>query len=265
VRLNADPARLAQVLANLLNNAAKYTPEGGRIWLTVERQGEEVVFRVRDSGMGIPREMLGKVFDLFTQVDSSLDRAQGGLGIGLTMVRRLVDLHGGSVQALSDGPGKGAEFVVRLPALAEERTAAAAPDERAPQAGPCRACRVLVVDDNIDAAESLARLLRLHGHEVRLAFNGVSALEVARVFRCEAVVLDIGLPGMDGYEVARRLRADPETRDALLIAASGYGQEEDRQMSQEAGFTHHLVKPVDYAALERLLPPSPRPRLSVVG
>jgi signal transduction histidine kinase/DNA-binding response OmpR family regulator len=264
VRLNADPARLAQVLANLLNNAAKYTPEGGRIWLTVERQEAEAVFRVRDSGMGIPREMLGKVFDLFTQIDSSLDRAQGGLGIGLTMVRRLVELHGGSVQALSDGPGKGAEFVIRLPALVEDRGAAASEERPAPDV-PCRACRVLVVDDNIDAAESLARLLRLHGHEVRLAFNGASALEVARVFRCEAVVLDIGLPGMDGYEVARRLRADPETRDVLLIAASGYGQEEDRAMSHEAGFNHHLVKPVDYAALERLLPASPRPRLSVVG
>src|SRR5206468_2096191 len=163
------------------------------IWLSVERQGADAIFRVRDSGMGIPREMLGKVFDLFTQVDSSLDRAQGGLGIGLTMVRRLVELHGGSVQAFSDGPGQGAELVVR----------------------------------------------------------------------CEAVVLDIGLPGMDGYEVARRLRAEPETREVLLIAASGYGQEEDRQMSQEAGFNHHLVKPVDYAALERLLPASPRPRLSV--
>jgi CheY-like chemotaxis protein len=264
LRLRADPARLSQVLANLLNNAAKYTPDGGRIWLTVERAGAEIVFRVRDTGAGIQREKLGKVFDLFTQVDASLDRAQGGLGIGLTMVRRLVELHGGSVSAHSDGSGKGSEFIVCLPALADERQESPRSEEQS-SAISSRPRRVLVVDDNVDAAEGLARLLRLHEHEVRVAFTGPAALDVAVAFRSEAIVLDIGLPGMDGYEVARALRSSPETRAVLLIAVSGYGQEEDRRAAMGAGFDYHLTKPIDYLTLEKLLPASPRPRLSIVG
>jgi signal transduction histidine kinase/DNA-binding response OmpR family regulator len=251
--VNGDAARLAQVLTNLLNNAAKYTDEGGRIWLAVGPEEGAVVARVRDTGVGIPAESLSAVFNLFTQVDRSLDRSQGGLGIGLTLVRRLVEMHGGAVEAHSDGPGRGSEFVVRLPALREDQAAAglseAAKSAQAASAG----CRVLVVDDNVDAADSLAILLRLGGCEVRLAHAGPDAVAAAQVFRPEVVVLDIGLPGMDGYEVARRLRAEAATREAVLVAVTGYGREEDRARSREAGFNHHLVKPVDFGLLREVV------------
>ncbi len=253
LRLHADPARLAQVLTNLLNNAAKYTPDGGRICLKAACEGGQVVFRVCDTGAGIPREMLGKVFDLFTQVDHSLDRAQGGLGVGLTLVRSLVEMHGGTVEAYSDGPGQGSEFVVRLPALAGS-TAAPAGEESAGGEWVGAPCRVLVVDDNQDAADSLAMLLRLDGHEVHTAHDGPSALEVAREFLPRVVLLDLGLPGLDGYQVARRLREGPDTRDVFLVAVSGYGQDEDRQRSRQAGFDHHLVKPINFSELRQLLP-----------
>jgi signal transduction histidine kinase/DNA-binding response OmpR family regulator len=259
VWVNGDSTRLAQVLANLLNNAAKYTDEGGRIWLTLERAGGEVVVRVRDTGVGIPPEMLGSVFDLFTQVDRSLDRSQGGLGIGLTLVRRLVEMHGGSVAAYSGGPNQGSEFVVRLPALA------APPPPRPSENGSRREPvvksarrRVLVVDDNVDAAEGMALLLRLSGHEVRTAHDGPSALGAVDAFRPELVLLDIGLPRMDGYEVARRLRARPELAALRLVAITGYGQEEDRQRCKEAGFDQHLVKPVDPQVLQQLLGSGPQ-------
>jgi len=254
LRVMADPDRLAQVLANLLNNSAKYTKEDGRIWLSVDREGDEAVFRVRDTGIGIPAEMLSKVFDLFTQVDRSLDRSQGGLGIGLTLVRRLVEMHGGRVQATSAGPGLGSEFVVRLPAIIPvehpEHPAdnGATVERRAPAS-----CRVLVVDDNVDAAESLAMLLRFNGHEVRLAFEGPGALDAAVEFLPELVLLDIGLPGMDGFEVARRLRMGSNGRKVLLVAMTGYSQEEYQRKSREAGFDYHLVKPVDPRVLEELL------------
>jgi signal transduction histidine kinase/ActR/RegA family two-component response regulator len=259
VRVDGDAVRLAQVVGNLLNNAAKYTEEGGQLWLSAGREGDEGVVRVRDTGMGIPAEMLASVFDLFTQGDHSLDRSQGGLGIGLTLVRQLVEMHGGRVEAHSEGPGRGSEFLVRLPALPVEEPAEA-PEPAAPgrpARGPRR--RVLVVDDNRDAAESLALLLGVAGHEARVSHDGPSALAAAAEFRPDAVLLDIGLPGMDGYEVARRLRAETDTGRALLVALTGYGQEEDQRRALAAGFDHHLIKPADLDALTALLASVPAP------
>jgi CheY-like chemotaxis protein len=253
LKVKGDPDRLAQVLANLLNNAAKYTREGGRITLSVEREGKEVVFRVRDNGIGIPREMLTKVFELFTQVNSSLDRSQGGLGIGLTLVHRLVEMHQGTVEALSEGPGRGSEFVVRLSALVDEARAVDPGLGSRKNGHVSPAYRVLVIEDNIDAAQSLAMLLRLRGHEVQMAHDGIGALGIAAAFQPEVVLLDIGLPGLDGFEVARRLRASAGTRGAMLVAITGYGQEEYRRRSSEAGFDRHLVKPIDLQALEEIL------------
>ena len=246
--LEGDLIRLAQVVANLLHNSAKYTQNGGRIELGAERLDGHVVLRVRDNGIGIPNEMLGRIFDLFTQVDRSLSRSEGGLGIGLTLVRSLVALHGGSVVAHSDGPGQGTELKLLLPALEHaEMTLETTPEQ------PVRAVsrRVLVVDDNADSAESLAMILEIRGHETRMALDGPQAIAVARDFRPEVVMLDIGLPGMDGYEVARHLRAEHD--GLLLIALTGYGQDEDRRRSQEAGFDHHLVKPVDFSVLQEVM------------
>jgi PAS domain S-box-containing protein len=250
--LEADPVRLAQVLANLLNNAAKYTDEDGQIWLTARRDGTSVVVSVRDNGMGIPAEMLQKVFDLFTQVDRDYSRSQGGLGIGLTLVRSLVGQHGGSIEVKSDGPGQGSEFVVRLP-LAAERPG---PDDGGRGSDPLSAVaarRILVVDDNRDAADSLGMLLRFLGADVLTVHDGPAALEALRTYQPSVVLLDIGMPGMDGYEVARWARQQPEGRDAILIALTGWGQEEDQRRSHEAGIDHHLVKPVDLVALQALL------------
>jgi signal transduction histidine kinase len=252
VFVEADPARLAQVLANLLNNAAKYTEEGGQVWLTVEQDEGEVVFRVRDTGMGIPASMLSSVFDLFTQADRSLDRSQGGLGIGLTLVRQLVELHGGSVQAHSAGPGQGSEFVVRLPTVTAGPARPPSGNGVHEPGNPGRCCRILIVDDNVDSAESLGLLLSVKGHDVRTVHDGATALTAARTFLPEVILLDIGLPRMDGYEVARRLRQEPGLEGVLLVALTGYGQEEDRRRSLEAGFNHHFVKPVDTQALEEL-------------
>jgi signal transduction histidine kinase/DNA-binding response OmpR family regulator len=254
VRTRGDRARLAQVVANLLNNAAKYTEDGGRIWLGVERAGGEVVVRVRDTGVGVPREMLGHIFEPFTQVDRSLDRSQGGLGIGLTLARRLVELHGGRVHAHSDGPGAGSEFVVRLPLLDAPREPAPATNGCYPPAGgPLPRTRTLIVDDNVDAAESLAVMLGALGSEVRTAFDGPSGLAAAEKFRPDVVLLDLGLPTMDGYKVARRLRDLPGLEGLVLVALSGYGQDEDRRKSKEAGFDHHLVKPASPEMLRELL------------
>jgi signal transduction histidine kinase/DNA-binding response OmpR family regulator len=252
VWVEADKARFSQVLSNILNNAAKYTSEGGKIHLSVGQEGEEAVFRVRDTGIGIPSEMLSEVFDLFTQVDRSLDRSQGGLGIGLTLVRRLVELHGGVVQALSEGPGHGSEFILRIPAIAR-----AEPEVSEPVGGDLRErplpCRILIVDDNADSARSLARLLQLSGHQTSIAHDGPSALQQFEKIEPEFVLLDIGLPGMDGYEVARSIRERPDSGRIVLIALTGYGRDEDRRKSREAGFDHHLVKPVEFDTVLSLL------------
>jgi PAS domain S-box-containing protein len=248
VWLEADPARLTQVLGNLLTNAAKYTEPGGHVWLTVARDGPAATIRVKDTGIGILPEMLPRVFELFVQADRSLDRAQGGLGIGLTLVKALVELHAGKIEAQSPGVGKGAEFLVRLPVVPEVLPLKA---ESAPEPTKGRPLRVLVVDDNKDTVESLAMLLRRYGHAVSTADSGPAGLQAALDENLDAVLLDLGLPGIDGYEVARRLRE--KTAKPLLLAMSGYGQAEDRERSQEAGFTYHLVKPVDPARLQDLL------------
>jgi PAS domain S-box-containing protein len=251
--LEADSARLEQVLANLLNNAAKYTPPGGRVTLTVGREGDEYVVRVRDTGIGIRPEMLTHVFDLFQQGERVPGRVSEGLGIGLTLVRRLVELHGGTVAVFSAGPDQGSEFVVRLPALPAGAAAAGPPAETAASAPP-RPRRVLVVDDNVDAADSLALLLQTTGHEVRTAYDGRQALAAAREFRPQAVLLDVGLPkGMDGHEVARRLRQEPGLESVLLVAMTGYGQPEDVQRARDAGMDHHVTKPADPEEIQRLL------------
>ncbi|QJX01190.1 hybrid sensor histidine kinase/response regulator [Frigoriglobus tundricola] len=256
--LEADVVRLAQVVGNLLTNAAKYTEPGGRIRLSARRDGDEAVLRVTDTGIGIAPDMLPKVFDLFVQVDPIATRSQGGLGIGLMLVKNLVGLHGGTVEAHSGGLGAGSEFVVRLPLMSPGRVQPEVSDagERPNEPHPGR--RLLVVDDNVDAAESLATLLGLGGHEVRVAHGGTDALAVATDYRPEMVFLDIGMPGMDGYEVARRLRTLPGLGRAVLVALTGWGSPDDRRRTTEAGFDHHLVKPVEPAVLAALLAGSPR-------
>lgn len=250
--LNADVIRLAQVLSNLLNNAAKYTEPGGKIWLTAERQGSDAVVSVRDTGVGIPSEMLPKVFEMFTQVDRSLERSQGGLGLGLSIVKHLAEMHGGSVEARSDGYGKGSEFQLRLP-LALLRLAPPPGDACGDSEQTGRLCKVLVVDDNRGAAEMLEMMLRIMGHDTRTAHDGVQAVEAAATFLPDIVLLDIGLPKLNGYEVARRIREQPWGKSMTLIALTGWGQEDDKRKSMEAGFDHHLVKPVDPTFLEKLL------------
>ena len=258
VRVEADPMRLAQVFWNLLNNAAKYTPEGGNIQLTVEIEGDGAVVRVKDTGVGITAAMLPKVFDLFTQGGRTLDRSDGGLGIGLTLVRRLTEMHGGSVEAWSEGPGHGSEFVVRLPLLAQTVSPPAAAVSPVPATAP-QARRILVVDDNRDSANSLAMLLRLFGNEVQTAYDGKQALVVAGAYQPDVVLLDIGLPGMNGYEVAREMRALPALAHTMLVALTGFGGEQNRRDAREAGFDVHLVKPVELPSLQALLAASPQP------
>ncbi len=253
--LDADTVRLTQVIANLLNNAAKYTEQGGRIALSSERQGDQAVVRVRDNGIGINSEMLPRIFDLFTQVNQHDERSQGGLGIGLTVVRSLIEMHGGSVVARSDGPGQGSEFLIRLPVLTRPRRGEVHDEPTRPAVEPVRR-RVLIVDDNNDSARSLARVIgRIGGHEVRTAHDGREGIELVESFQPDIVILDIGLPGMNGYEVARRLRALPGGDRLFLVAMTGYGQEEDRRRSRDAGFDRHLVKPVAVEALSELFRP----------
>jgi signal transduction histidine kinase len=256
--IDGDPTRLEQVVSNLLHNAAKFTPPGGRVEVAVERAGDWAVLLVRDTGEGIPREMLAQVFEMFTQVQPSFDRARGGLGIGLTLVRSLVELHGGWVEAHSGGPGQGSELTVRLP-LVEARPAAAETAPGPAAEGEERHLRVLVVEDNPHAAETLQELLQLWGHEVRVAHDGPAALAEAARRPPEVVLLDLGLPGMSGFEVARELRRQPLLAGVRLIACTGYGQEEDRQRTREARFDEHLVKPVAPDLLRRVLavPASP--------
>ncbi|MBI2877390.1 MAG: PAS domain-containing protein [Candidatus Tectomicrobia bacterium] len=254
LRLEADSTRLEQILINLLGNAAKYTEPGGRIWLSAEREGARAVLRIRDTGVGIPPELLPHVFDLFVQEDRSPDRAQGGLGIGLTLVKSLVEMHGGTVEAHSEGPGKGSEFIVRLPALpVRSRSRILGLQPGGSEEVPGSPHRILVVDDNMDAAKMLALILEALGHEVRVAYDGPTAIDTAMAYRPEVVLLDLGLPGMDGYEVARRLRQQEGLSGTRLAALTGYGHEEALRRSREAGFDHHLVKPVGVEELQRLL------------
>lgn len=252
VYLDADVTRLAQVFSNLLNNSAKYTERGGAIRLTLERQGNEVVVSVKDTGIGIPRDKLETVFELFSQVQGSLERSQGGLGIGLSLVKRLVEMHDGSIEARSEGPGMGSEFIVRLPMIAEQQHKAArgGGDD---QEGWASSLRILIVDDNRDAADSLGMMLRLMGSEVRTAYDGEQAVQDAGEFRPEVVLLDIGLPRLNGYEACRRIREQAWGKSMVLIAVTGWGQEEDKRKTKEAGFDQHLVKPVDPGGLIKLL------------
>lgn len=251
VLVHGDFARLTQVLANLLNNAAKYTEPGGRIELLLARAGKEACLRVRDSGIGILPENAERIFELFARVDRRMAPDQGGLGIGLTLVQRLVRLHRGSIEVISAGADQGTEFVVRLPVLESQLLDTPRSERKGERAQP-PALRVLVVDDNVDAADAMTASLRMEGHEAQAAYDGETALQEARTFRPNAVLLDIGLPGMSGLDVARSLRSLPETQHALLIALSGYGQLQDRQRSLEAGLDDHLIKPVDPSILSSL-------------
>ncbi len=265
--LDADPVRLAQVFGNLLTNACKYMEPGGRIWLAAERRGREVVASIKDSGLGIAPEMLPKVFEMFTQVDRTLERSQGGLGIGLTLVKQLTELHGGTVAADSSGLGRGSEFIVRLPVAIE----VAEPETNAPPAAESNSIvrrRVLVVDDNRDSALSLSMLLEMFGHEVQTGHDGVEAVEKAGAFQPDLILLDIGLPKLNGYDACRTIREQPWGRDIQLVALTGWGQEDDRCKSRDAGFDAHLVKPLDHAELLKLLANDARPgwrRLATSG
>ena len=251
LQVEADPTRLEQVFVNLLSNAVKYTEAGGCIDVIAERRKEEVFVHIRDTGIGIAPEMLPSIWDLFTQAEAGLDRTQGGLGIGLTVARRLVELHGGRIQAHSEGLGKGAEFLVCLPlipAMSEGWDPAATTP---PMVQRCAS--ILLVEDNHDAAESLTMLLELLGHRIRVVHDGVAAMEAARSNVPDVMLVDIGLLGMDGYEVARRVRLDPNLRRVILIALTGYGYKEDKRQAMAAGYDYHLVKPVDTDLLQELL------------
>ena len=263
VRLDIDVVRVAQAISNLLLNAAKFTDIGGKILVNAEADDDEVVLHVKDTGIGIAPEFLPHVFELFTQGDRSLDRSQGGLGIGLTLVRKLIQLHGGTVQACSEGIGRGSEFIVRLPIIAAKPRIGPRRHEEA-AAAPKPARKVLVVDDNVDTAESTAMLLRLSGHQVHVAYDGASVLEQVDAFQPDVVLLDIGLPGIDGYEVARSIRARADHRSVVLVAVTGYGQAKDRQRSRTAGFSHHLTKPFDLETLQALIAP-PESTIAVRG
>ncbi|HEX2223643.1 MAG TPA: ATP-binding protein [Thermoanaerobaculia bacterium] len=251
--VDADPTRLDQILVNLLNNAVKFTPAGGRIEVALRRENGDALLSVLDTGIGIPEDLLPDLFEPFTQSSRPLDRSQGGLGLGLTLVRRLVEMHGGSVTAHSAGPDQGSAFVVRLPLLKDLVSRLAQKAAQPDTSSGTEALRVLVVDDNRDSADSIALLLNLWGHEPRTVYDGRLVAQAVHELRPHVVLLDIGLPGLDGYELARRLREQPETRDLLLVAMTGYGQEQDRQRTRAAGFDHHLVKPVDMEALKKIL------------
>ena len=252
VIVDADLTRLAQVFLNLLNNAAKYTERGGRIDLRADLQGSDVVVSVADTGIGIPADKLPTLFEMFSQVEVALSRSQGGLGIGLCLVKRLVEMHSGSVEAKSGGPGQGSEFVVRLPIVVEQTYPRQASDD-GDKAQPTSDLRILVVDDNRDAAESLAMLLKMMGNNIHTAYDGEEAVAAAGKFRPHVVLCDIGLPKLNGYEACRQMKAQAWEKKMILIAVTGWGQDDDRRKSQEAGFDHHMVKPVDPQALMKLL------------
>ncbi|MDB5757866.1 MAG: hypothetical protein JWM30_1155 [Burkholderia sp.] len=251
VWLEADATRLSQVFSNLLNNAAKYTNSGGAIRLDARVTGKSVAVQVIDNGIGLTQAMLDRVFDMFTQVDYSLERSNAGLGVGLTLARRLVELHEGKLEAFSDGPDKGSTFVATLPLAASAAPQPAKHSE--PEAVADRRFRILLADDNVDFSSSLATLLRSLGHELLVAEDGLRALEAAPAFQPDFAFLDIGLPGLNGYALARALRANPATSETVLVAVTGWGQERDRQLAQEAGFDHHLVKPVEPAKIREVL------------
>jgi PAS domain S-box-containing protein len=250
--LDADLTRLAQVFSNLLTNSAKYTPANGHIWLTARGSGKDAVVSVRDDGIGIPAEALSRVFELFSQVDRSIERATGGLGIGLALVKGLVEMHGGTVTAESEGPGKGSTFTVRLPALITipEPASATSPREVGAAGG---GRRILVVDDNRDAAFTLAKMLSLLGHDVGTARDGIHAIEQAEKLRPEVILMDVGMPALNGYEATRRIRQQPWGRSMIIIALTGWGQEDDRMQARDAGCDGHLVKPVSLPDLQKML------------
>jgi PAS domain S-box-containing protein len=250
VYVDADTTRLAQAVCNLLSNAVKYSDPGSRVWLTVRREGADAVISVRDVGVGIPAEMLPRVFDMFVQVDRTLERAHGGLGVGLSIAKRLVEAHGGTVEARSPGYGHGSEFVIRLPVV---RATVYELSEGGPRPGAAGGRRILVVDDNRDAAASLAMMLKIMGHEVRTAHDGLAGVEAAAASRPDVILLDIGMPKLNGYDACRRIRAEPWGQDVFIVAVTGWGQDEDKRRSLEAGFDHHLTKPVEPADLERVL------------
>ncbi|HXM38013.1 MAG TPA: ATP-binding protein [Gemmatimonadales bacterium] len=254
VFVDGDPTRLVQVVANLLDNAAKYTDPGGRIALTAAREGDAAVIRVKDNGIGIAPDVLPTIFDMFTQAGLTVERAQGGLGVGLSLVERLVHLHGGTVSAHSEGPGMGSEFTVRLPTATKGHDHLPWQTAGAEQKAHAHVrCRVLVVDDNQDSADSLGMLLRMFGHEVRTAHDGVEGVTAAAAFQPDIAILDIGLPKLNGYEVAKQIRAQPWGKRVALVALTGWGQEEHRRRSREAGFDHHLTKPVEMDVLQEIL------------
>ena len=253
------------MVSNLLNNAAKYTPEGGKISLSARARGGEALISVSDNGVGIPSEMLPQVFDLFTQVNANLARAQGGLGIGLALVRRLVEMHGGVINASSDGPGKGSSFTVRLPMVAAEPDAALGALS-SPTGSPSQEpLRILVIDDNVDVAKTVGWMLETIGHEYCLVHEGRRAVEAARDFRPDAILLDIGMPDMDGYAVCKALRAESLFENTVIIAQTGLGRNRDRSNSGQAGFDHHLVKPVSLDELERVLSTIPGARAALAA
>jgi CheY-like chemotaxis protein/two-component sensor histidine kinase len=255
IHVDADPTRLEQIMTNLLTNAIKYTRKGGEIRVEARQEGGEAVIRVSDSGVGIAPQMLPHIFELFTQGNRSLDRATGGLGIGLNLCRRLVQLHGGTITASSDGVGRGSAFTIRLPIVSGFKPVML-PQEPALPTPTQRQRRILLVDDNQDTVRALARLLSMRGHEVATAFDGVAALKLAQEFQPDFLLLDLGLPGLDGYELARRLRAGGFARTPI-VAISGYAQEGDRARSRDAGFNYHFAKPVDFEALAELIVEDP--------
>jgi signal transduction histidine kinase/CheY-like chemotaxis protein len=255
VRVKGDFARLAQILANLLNNAAKYTERGGQIGIDATAEGEQAVIRVRDSGIGIPAESQAAIFELFRQLGPAPDRVQGGLGVGLTLVKRLVEMHGGTIEARSEGRGKGSEFTVRL-ALLPDRAAEAAVEDRPVEreaAATRKRHRILVADDNVDLATSMGVLLEMMGNEVRVVHDGTTAVAMEEVFRPDVIFLDVGMATMSGHDACRRIRGKPWGREPTIVALTGWGHAEDKRRSREAGFDHHLVKPMEPAALERFL------------
>jgi len=265
IYVEADATRLSQVISNLLHNAAKYTDPSGRIWLTIAQEGNDALISVRDTGIGISADMLPRIFDMFMQADRSIDRSHGGLGVGLTVARRLVEMHGGSISASSDGLGKGSTFTLRIPLAAVQPASPELPAHGPEAPVGMSSLRILVADDNRDAAESLAAFLRMVGHDVRIAYDGVEALGLVSEYRPDAVVLDIGMPKMNGYDVAKKLRAEPARQQMTIIALSGWGQEEDKRRSREAGIDHHLVKPLEPTSLLRLLAPDTRSQVRLAG